>query len=78
MGQEALGGGYKHVGRMGVGWRVWSWAIIGVNKVKGGEGFTCVLFKGNGKMLGWGSIATRKGWGLVSGVSGGVWFIKMV
>jgi len=61
VGQEVINGGYRRVGRMGVGWGVWSWAIIRVVKVERGESFTCVLFKGIGKMLGWGSIITRKG-----------------
>jgi hypothetical protein len=31
---------------------------IGVDKMEGGKGPTCILFKGIGKMLGWGSIIT--------------------
>ncbi len=69
MWQKVLGGGSRCVGRMGVGWGVWSWAIIGVDRMQGGEGFTCVLFKGIGKIL---------GWGLIRGINGSVWFVKMV
>jgi hypothetical protein len=33
VGQEALGGGCKRVGKMGVGLGVWSWATIRADKV---------------------------------------------
>ncbi len=51
MGQKALGGGYRHVKRVGVGRGVLSWAIIGVDIMEGGKGPTCVLFKGIRKVL---------------------------
>jgi len=63
VGQKAISGGYRRVGRMGVGRGVWSWAIIRVVRVERGESFTCVLFKVIGKNLGWGSIITQKSWG---------------
>jgi len=57
---------------MGVGWGVLSWATIRANKLEGGKGFTCALFKGIKKVLGWGSTFTHriKGWWgeLVGGV----------
>ncbi len=59
MGQKALGGGCKYVGRMGVGWRLWSWANIGTDRMEKGKGFTCALFRGIEKVLGWGSTFTR-------------------
>jgi hypothetical protein len=37
VGREALGGSYKHVGEMGVGWGVKSLATIGVDWVEGGK-----------------------------------------
>jgi hypothetical protein len=49
-----------------------------VDKMEGGEGFICVLFKRIGKVLGQGSIVTRKGWRSIRGISGGVWFVKMI
>jgi len=56
VGQEALGGCCKRVGRVGVGW--------GVNKVEGGKGFTCALFRDIGKLLGWGFTfpQSARGW----------------
>jgi hypothetical protein len=50
MGQNTLRGGYEHVEKMGVGWRVWSWATIGVDKVEGGKGFTYAWSRGFGKV----------------------------
>jgi hypothetical protein len=50
MGQETLGASYKHVEEMVIGWGVWSWATIGVDRVEGGKGSTYVSSKGFGKM----------------------------
>ncbi len=36
MGCEPLGGGWKRVEKMGVGWGVWSKLIVGTNRVGGG------------------------------------------
>jgi hypothetical protein len=50
VGQESLGGGCRHVRDMGVGWGVWSWIIVGADRVKRGKGPKCALFKGIGKV----------------------------
>jgi hypothetical protein len=55
VGQEALGGGFKHAGKIGGGWGLYSWATLGVGRVEGGKGPTCALFKRIGKVLCWGS-----------------------
>ncbi len=34
MGQEALRGGCGHVGEMGVGWGLWSWIIVRVDRAQ--------------------------------------------
>jgi hypothetical protein len=36
VGHDTLGGGWKHVEEMGVGWEVWSWQTIRTNR-EGGE-----------------------------------------
>jgi len=52
--QEALGGGCGCVGEMGVGWGVWSWTNVGVDRMEGGKGPTCALSRGFKKVLVWG------------------------
>jgi len=44
-----LGEGYECVEDMGVGWGVWSKAIIGVDRMKGKKGPTFIISKGLGK-----------------------------
>jgi hypothetical protein len=58
------GEGRKCAKEMGVGWGVWSWAIIGANRVEGGKGFACALSKGFNKMPGWDPTFTQRarGW----------------
>jgi hypothetical protein len=51
--QKALGEGCECVGEMGVGWGVWSWTIVWVDRVKKRKGPTCALSKGVSKVHGW-------------------------
>jgi hypothetical protein len=43
--------GSRCVGMMGVGWGVWSWAIIGVDKVEGEKFQYMYYLEGLGKCL---------------------------
>jgi hypothetical protein len=69
VGQEAFGGGW-HVGKIRVGWGVWSWATISDDRMEGGKGLTCALFRGIRKMLCWGFTFTQRAEGLVGRISG--------
>jgi hypothetical protein len=53
MGQKTLSGSCKCVEEVRVGWGVWLWAIMGVERVEGGKGPTCAWFKGFRKVWGW-------------------------
>jgi hypothetical protein len=48
--QKALRENCEHIEEMGVGWAVWSSAIVWVNKVERKKGPTCALLKGFGKV----------------------------
>jgi hypothetical protein len=50
VGQKTLGGGWKHVEKMKVGWGVKSWPIIGINRVGKGKCPIYAWLKGFGKM----------------------------
>jgi len=50
MGQKTLGRGCQHVEEMGIGWGVWSWAIVRADRVQGRKGPTCACSWGFGEM----------------------------
>ncbi len=50
MGHNTLGGGWRHVDEMGVGWGVWSRPTVGTKKAGGGKCPSYAWSKGFGKM----------------------------
>jgi len=69
VGQKTLGGGYKHVKEMRVGWGVWSCAIGGVGNGRGKRSYMCMI-KGVWESVGLGPYIHPKGWGLVRKTNG--------
>jgi hypothetical protein len=50
VGHKTLGGGWRHVEEMGVGWGVWSRPTVGTNRVGGGKCSSCAWLKEFGKV----------------------------
>jgi len=50
MGEKTLSGGWECVEKMGVGWGVWSWPVVGTNKMGREKCSSCAWSREFGKM----------------------------
>jgi hypothetical protein len=75
VGQKTLGGICEHVEEMGIGWGVWSWAIVKANSCKGEKVLLVHVHEGLGKCRV--GALTFERLGLIRGISRCVWFVKM-